>query len=222
MAVRICAYLPAGRAYGLWVAVPTAATQVVPNPEFLRPQLHELFAPINELGWVSDGALGLAVRAAVARIPRTCPAVVLENLPGDVFQVADIYLAVRERGGRLLVIHLDSEDDILITRGSGRRACQTCEHDTSADPHEPAQPSLDDRRLCARCASPLTVRPNDEHVVLRERTTRHRRYTRGVLRTIEALDIPLVRIDATKQESTVEQLALAEIDARMVIASQGA
>src|SRR5829696_57373 len=55
-----------------------------------EPELHELFVPINELGWVSDGALGLAVRAAVARVPETCRAVVLENLPGDSFQVADI------------------------------------------------------------------------------------------------------------------------------------
>lgn len=124
-----------------------------------EPQLHELFVPINELGWVSDGALGLAVRAAVARVPDTCRAVVLENLPGDTFQVADIHMAVRQRGGRFIVLHLDSADEVLIARGSGRRVCQTCERDSGGDPHEPAERSTDDDRRCSRCSNVLTIRP---------------------------------------------------------------
>ncbi|MBV1854551.1 hypothetical protein [Catellatospora tritici] len=172
-----------------------------------EPQLHELFVPINELGWVSDGALGLAVRAAVARVPATCRAVVLENLPGDNFQVADIHMAVRQRGGRFVVLHLESANEVLIARGTGRRVCQTCEADSTADPHDPAQPSTIDPRLCGRCGNPLTVRPDDEDGVLRERTVRHRHYARGVLRMVTALDIPLIGIDAAATPSAVHAAA---------------
>jgi len=118
-----------------------------------EPQLHELFVPINELGWVSDGALGLAVRAAVARVPVRCRAVVLENLPGDAVQVADIQLAVRQRHGRLVVLHLDGSDDVLITRGGSRRVCQTCEQDSGRDPHEPAYPSHSNGAACGPVAA---------------------------------------------------------------------
>lgn len=173
-----------------------------------EPQLHELFVPINELGWVSDGALGLAVRAAVARVPDTCRAVVLENLPGDTFQVADIHMAVRQRGGRFVVLHLDSANEVLIARGVGRRVCQTCEADSADEPHEPAQPSAADPRRCGRCGTPLTVRPDDEDGVLRERTIRHRHYARGVLRMVTAFGIPLIGIDAAATPSAVHAAAL--------------
>jgi adenylate kinase family enzyme len=177
-----------------------------------EPELHELFVPINELGWVSDGALGLAVRAAVARVPESCRAVVLENLPGDAFQVADIHLAVRQRGARFIVVHLDGSDDVLFARGTSRRVCQACESDSSYDPHEPAITQLGDGNRCGRCGGVLSIRRDDEDTILRDRTVRHRHYARGVLRMIHALGIPLVGVDIAADPASIERRVLEAVE----------
>jgi adenylate kinase family enzyme len=171
-----------------------------------EPRLHVLFAPINELGWVSDGALGLAVRMAVAHLPVGAHTVILENLPGDAFQVADVEFLARQRGGRLIVLQLDAPDKILVDRGSNRRVCRTCERDHA--PHEPARPAENDRTTCGSCGDTLRLREDDERNILSDRTARHRQYLQGVLKTIEALDIPLIRIDTSTDRSTVESAAL--------------
>lgn len=170
-----------------------------------QPRLHGLFTPVNALGWVSDAALGLAVRTAVTRLPHTCELAVLENLPGDDIQVADIHALARQRGGRLLVLHLDGDDDTLLRRGLTRRVCPAC------DAHEPALPSPSSPGHCARCAAPLTTRTDDAQDILSERTTRHRRYARSVLRIIDALGVPLTHIDATADPATAEAIAIRAI-----------
>jgi len=58
-----------------------------------------------------------------------------------------------------------------------------------------------------RCGGVLSIRPDDEDGVLRDRIVRHRQYARGVLRMIEVLGIPLLGIDATAEEATVERRA---------------
>lgn len=89
-----------------------------------EPRLHELYAPINELGWISDGALGVAIRAAVWRVPSDQQMVILENLPGDACQLADLYLWAQRVRGRVLMVHLDTADELLVARGVARRVCQ--------------------------------------------------------------------------------------------------
>ena len=176
-----------------------------------EPRLHELYAPINELGWSSDGALGVAIRAAVWRIPGDQQMVVLENLPGDGCQLADLHLWAQRVRGQVLMVHLDTADELLLARGFARRVCQACGRDRSGEPHEPAVASGTDPNRCSNCATILTIRRDDERAILRSRTQRHRRYFRSIRATAEALAIPFVSIDASLPALDVRSRAIAAI-----------
>ncbi len=176
-----------------------------------EPRLHELYAPINELGWISDGALGVAVRAAVWRVPGDQQIVILENLPGDANQLADLYLWAQRVCGRMLMVHLDTTDELLLARGVARRVCQACERDQPGEPHEPATANGLDPNRCNNCGAPLTTRRDDDYAILQSRTHRHRHYFRSIRATAEALDLPFVSVDAGLPVFDVQSRAVAAV-----------
>ncbi len=172
-----------------------------------HPAATAAFEPVNELGWVSDVALGFALRHTLAAQPAGTSLVLLENLPGDVVQLLDLHLHVSRLDARLVLLVLDADDEVLASRAAGRRVCQTCEQDPTADPHAPAATQRADPARCAGCGQPLTSRTDDATDVLRHRTRRHRAYTEPLLRLAATLGAVVV-LDAHLPTSALVPLAL--------------
>lgn len=175
-----------------------------------RRGLHSLYAPINELGWISDGALGLAVRIALGQA-ESAEMLVLENLPGDAIQVADLWQASQRWEAQAVLLHLTADLDELVRRGTQRRVCAACEKDPDAQPHEPAYRAADPA-ACATCGGRLSVRPDDEPDVLNHRIKRHKQYARAVLSAAESLGIQVVSLDANQGPTMVLQGALSFVE----------
>jgi adenylate kinase family enzyme len=171
-----------------------------------RPALADLFAPVDELGWASDYALAHALRVAIDLAPAG-GAVVLENLPWDALQLLELHHHTTNSGADLVVLLVDSPDDLLLARGARRRVCQACERDPDGLPRRPASGA--DR--CATCGGHLSTRPDDSVEILAERIRRSRRYLTEITHYASVVGLPVHRLDGTRPPEVLGRAALAVV-----------
>ena len=162
-------------------------------PEFLG-----MFEKVNRLGWVTDEALGFAVREEMDQVTGL---VVLENLPWDAIQLADLHRLTRNCG-TLTLLYLNASDELVVRRRSGRRDCPKC---------YPKALTTQAGETCARCLSSLQVRPDDHDDLFVDRLARHRQYAKGILGIAHRLRIQVITLEATQEPESLAQQALETI-----------
>jgi adenylate kinase family enzyme len=157
-----------------------------------EPAVIGLF-PRDRLGFVPDEALGYALRSVLDHLSGP---VVLENLPWNVFQLADLY-RIAHRGMALIV--LKASDDLVERRRAQRRYCKRCYP-------APALQTADSS--CLRCGDTLTFRSDDEIAMFAERVSLRRVHTVQMVSLAHKLRAPIVELDATIAPSELTQQVL--------------
>ncbi len=170
-----------------------------------HPPLTPLFPAVNDLGWVPDAAMRLAVRAELDAIPDDVHTVLLENLPWDALQLADLHRIAGTNDACLLLLHLGAPDEIISVRGSSRRVCRAC-----GQPNRPQAPTTTAKTgptSCAQCGADLALRADDQPDVLAKRVQIYYRRTATILPLVTAIGIPILAIDSTRLPEHVGQEA---------------
>lgn len=162
-------------------------------PEFLG-----MFEKVNQLGWVADDTLGFAVRDEMDRV---MGGAILENLPWDAIQLADLHRLTRDRG-TLTLLYLNASDELVVQRRTGRRDCPKC---------YPKALSTQDGEMCARCLSTLRVRTDDYDTPFMDRLARHRQYAKAILGIAHRLRIRVITLEATQEPESLAQQAFEAI-----------
>lgn len=103
------------------------------------------------------------------------------------------------------VLVLRVEDDVIVRRLSGRRACTNC----GAVYHVETDPPKKDG-VCDRCGSSLVQRPDDAPETIRRRLAVYREQTQPVLAHYRATGTPVHEIDGDRPIDVV-QADLAEL-----------
>ncbi|MHB1170758.1 MAG: adenylate kinase [Longimicrobiales bacterium] len=103
------------------------------------------------------------------------------------------------------VLVLRVEDDVIVRRLSGRRACTNC----GAVYHVETDPPEKDG-ICDRCGSSLVQRPDDAPETIRRRLAVYREQTQPVLAHYRATGTPVHEIDGDRPIDVV-QADLAEL-----------
>ena len=122
------------------------------------PATSELFRR-DERGMVPDEWLGFALRVCLDQLRGL---VILENLPWDLVQLADLY---RVASGSMQILTLDGPDELLFRRTTGRLHCPVC---------YPRPTSRAGGNRCRDCGASLTVRADDEREAFTERLRNRR------------------------------------------------
>src|SRR5262249_30579370 len=133
-----------------------------------NPALAPLFPTVNDLGWVPDAAMRLAVRADLDAIPDAVEVILLENLPWDAVQLADLHRVAAARTARLLLLHLALPGHVITARAAARRVCCICTFG-------PAKNEAD------RCSSDLGRRADDEPESLTRRISAYHKRIAPIL-----------------------------------------
>ena len=171
-----------------------------------HPQLTPLFPAVNNLGWVPDAAMRLAVRAELDAIPDDVHTALLENLPWQALQLADLHRIAGTNGARLLLLHLYAPGKIISVRAGSRRICRVCEQ--PGHPHAPTTAATAAPTPCARCGAKLELRPDDQPDILADRVQVYYRRTAQILPLANTIGIPVLAIDATLPPEQVSQEAI--------------
>lgn len=103
------------------------------------------------------------------------------------------------------VLVLRVEDDVIVRRLSGRRACTNC----GAVYHVETDPPKKDG-VCDRCGSSLVQRPDDAPETIRRRLAVYREQTQPVLAHYRATGTPVHEVDGDRPIDVV-QADLAEL-----------
>ncbi|MEV6527563.1 hypothetical protein AB0M43_37120 [Longispora sp. NPDC051575] len=157
------------------------------------PGLGSLFARDNR-GWVLDPALGLALRITLARLDEP---VILEGLPWDAFQLADLHQHTR---GELTILRLRAPTAILHQRRSQRMFCATCY----------PKPATGEA-TCQSCGGPLTTRADDDHEAFHDRLDTHRSNAAAIQHLAADPRIPAIDLDTDQPASRVATEAFTAI-----------
>jgi hypothetical protein len=147
----------------------------------MEPAVIGLF-PRDRLGFVPDEALGYALRSVLDHLSGP---VVLENLPWNVFQLADLYRIARRN---MVLVTLKASDGIVERRRAQRRYCKRC---------YPVPAIQTDDNFCLRCGDALAYRSDDEIAMFAERLTLRRVHTVQMVSLAHRLGVPIVELDAT-------------------------
>jgi adenylate kinase family enzyme len=120
----------------------------------------------DQSGMVADESLGFALRVCLDQLDGL---VILENLPWDVVQLADLY---RVAGRSVQILTLDGPDELLFRRRTGRLHCPACYP-------RPVVNNAENR--CRSCGTRLTTRADDELGAFAERVQHRRANTSKIL-----------------------------------------
>ena len=167
-----------GRAIPAPVYRPRSVVQLAIDAE---PAVIDLF-PHDRRGFVPDEALGYALRSLLAHLRGP---VVLENLPWNVFQLADLH-RIAPRGMTFAI--LTAPDDLLQRRREQRRYCQQC---------YPLPATHAANNSCLRCGSNLTYRYDDETTTFAQRLAHRRAHTAKMISLAHKLQVSITELDAT-------------------------
>lgn len=162
-------------------------------PEFLG-----MFEKVNQLGWVTDDALGFAVRDEMDRV---VGGAILENLPWDAIQLADLHRLTRDCG-TLILLYLNASDELVLQRRAARRGCPKC---------YPKALSTQDGETCARCLGALQARPDDHDTLFVDRLAKHRQYAKAILGIAYRLRIRVITLEAAQEPESLAQQAFEAI-----------
>lgn len=154
--------------------------------------------PHDERGHVPDESLCLALRTCLDQLSGM---VLLESIPWDAIQLADLHCVA---GDRVIVLHLNAADNLVTERRTGRRHCPKC---------YPLSTSVTDQGDCARCGGTLTPRNDDEETAFAERLNAHRANAARILTLARNLRVHVVTLDATNAPGALSSQALAALDA---------
>jgi adenylate kinase family enzyme len=160
-----------------------------------HPAIIDLF-PRNEQGYVPNDSLGFALRVTLESLNGK---VILENLPWDAIQLADLH---RVAGDALTILHLDAPDDLVNTRKTGRLYCEACY----------PTPAIDDNAgRCLRCGNALIKRIDDQLDAFRE-LEQHRMNAAAILALAVKLHVPVLRLEAGSSPEVLAGRAQALIE----------
>ncbi len=142
-----------GSELGLSVQKYMDSGDLVPDEIIVRVMAERLSQPDCDAGYVLDG------------FPRTLP------------QAEDLNERLAQAQKPMdLVIYLQTETDVIVTRLAGRRICPVCGANYNLDTLPPAVPGK-----CDSEGADLQTRPDDEPEVVRERLEKYRQLTQPLL-----------------------------------------
>ena len=127
--------------------------QLVPDDVIIQVMIHRLTQPDCADGFVLDG------------FPRTLPQAQALN-----DQLAQIHAAID------MVIYLDTEQEVIVSRLAGRRFCPVCQASYNVDTMPPAEAGK-----CDHDQADLQRRPDDDPQVIRTRLAKYHQLTEPLL-----------------------------------------
>ncbi len=132
----------------------------------------------------------------------------LDGFPRTVPQADALDRQLADLGRPLeVVLVIDTPDDLLVERITGRRSCPDC----GRAYHVAFLPSKDDG-LCDSCGAELTQRADDTEEVVRERLSAYRAQTEPVIEYYaDAGAQPVVTVDGGGKPDQVTDLAVAAL-----------
>jgi adenylate kinase len=166
--------------------------------------------------------LAYALRTAIDRLTDGTDVIVLDNLPWDALQLADLHHRVTRASDLLTVLHLELSDELAGRRGRDRRVCQSCEQDRDMRPRQPAESSAADAGRCRRCGGALSIRDDDTSDVFRRRLDRHRTYVTGLLRVASGLGVTVTGLDARVPAALLIERARTAVESVGAVGAGGA
>jgi adenylate kinase len=133
---------------------------------------------------------------------------ILDGFPRTVRQAEALSEELEKEGITLDgVVSLEVDDDVVVTRLSGRMGCTKC----GEIYHSVNKPSKREG-ICDKCNSPLIVREDDKPETIRERLRVFHENTKPVVDYYAAKG-QLLRIDATQEPEAVYQALVSGLDA---------
>jgi adenylate kinase family enzyme len=156
------------------------------------PATFTLF-PRDLRGRVPDEWLGFALRVCLDELTGV---VILENLPWDAIQLADLH---RVAGDQLVILHLNAADDLVIERRAGRRYCPACYPNNTS--------GVVGHR--DRCRAALTLRGDDERAAFAERLDLHRINAAQIIALATTLKVAVVTLNAADAPAVLASRGLA-------------
>ena len=148
--------------------------QLVPDDVIIQVMIHRLAEPDCADGFVLDG------------FPRTLPQARALN-----DQLAQIHAPID------MVIYLDTDQEVIISRLAGRRFCPVCQASYNIDTMPPVEPGK-----CDHDQADLQTRPDDDPQVIRTRLQKYRQLTEPLLDYYAAAS-RFARLDGNKNIETV-------------------
>jgi len=165
-------------------------------------------------GFMDSGALvpDSLIMDMVAEELDSLPAdrsIVFDGFPRTEAQAEDLSPVLSARGRRVDgVVVLDADDEVIVSRLSGRRSCEKC--GTVFNVHY-TPPSVAD--VCDRCGGELVQRADDRPETVRTRLDVYRDQTQPLIRFYEATDAPVWHVSGDGAVEDVQQGVLAAVSA---------
>ena len=150
--------------------------QLVPDDVIIQVMIHRLTQPDCADGFILDG------------FPRTLPqAQALNDRLAKVEASIDV------------VVYLDTDQEVIISRLAGRRFCPVCQASYNVDTMPPAEPGK-----CDLDQAELQTRPDDDPQVIRTRLQKYSQLTEPLLDYYASAG-RVVRLDGNKD---IDQVSL--------------
>ncbi len=152
--------------------------QLVPDDIIVQVMIHSLTQPDCAHGFILDG------------FPRTLPQAKALN-----DKLTDSGLPID------LVIYLDADEELIVSRLAGRRICPKCDANYHVHSMPPVEPGK-----CDRDGADLQTRPDDQPEVIRTRLRKYTQLTEPLLEYYAAAG-RFARIDGSQTIEQVNQQA---------------
>lgn len=111
--------------------------------------------------------------------------------------------------GDIYAVDFEIEDEVVVGRMSGRRACKNC----SATYHVVSNPTKDGK-TCDKCGGELVTRSDDKPEVVRERLVIYHQKTEPLIEYYEKMG-KLIKVDSQGDVKEVSERTLAAIEANV-------
>lgn len=158
-----------GSELGLSVQKYMDAGQLVPDDVIIQVMIHRLTQPDCADGFILDG------------FPRTVPqAQALNDRLAEANAPVDV------------VVYLDTDQEVIISRLAGRRFCPVCQASYNVDTMPPVEPGK-----CDHDQADLQTRPDDNPEVIRTRLQKYSQLTEPLLDYYSS-NGQVVRLDGNK------------------------